>query len=186
MSDPVNFITEDNTIYALSSDGHTHYQFTLEAEGREQFCECQGFKWSNTESKRQARNGEIKDCKHLASARELAHGNLPRFRLRHGASNTILADNFTSVETMVSMLVEPSPFDYPLSSIRVERCVQTDGGPSWELVRMATSNVVAMPAPKVEQWYCKGCESITDSILWIDDKCPRCQQPYDMPCDHEH
>jgi hypothetical protein len=206
MSEPVQFITEGDTIYALSSDGHTRYQFTLEAEGREQFCECAGFKWSNTEEKRHSRNGAVKDCRHLTAARERAMSASvsPRFRLYHPPSDTVLADKFTSIEAM-AYLLDPatSPFSYRREEIEIQKW---DGEKSaWRVLPSEPPPVAVMPEPvkeakarkskkepppapvKVEEPHepraiCLSCEYIGPEREWLpEDKCPKCGDLYDKP-----
>ena len=138
MTLPVQFVLENDTLYAIGSKGDK-YEILLESHDREAFCACEGFKWSNTDAKRDTRpHRAVQDCRHLQTARERANAAhvSPRFRLYHPPSQTVCADKFRSIESM-EFLLNPAttPIAFSLSAIEIQRF--DEAKQEWIFVRLA-------------------------------------------------
>ncbi len=203
---PVEFVKECETIYAIGSKGD-RYEIRLESPGVEAFCACDGFKWQNTDVRRDSRpNRAIVDCRHLSAARERATNAWvrPRFRLYHPPSESVLADKFQSIEAM-AYLLDPATtvITFPLVEVEIQRFDESKN--AWIVLRMAgatpidasneeAKSVARAPrrskkepppeppkeeGPKIQEYYCRSCEAITPASEWIEDRCPKCSRPYD-------
>lgn len=197
MSKPVEFVIEDGKTYAIGSKGD-RYEIRLESRDQEAFCECAGFKWINTDVRRDARpHRAMQDCRHLAAARERATTAWvrPRYRLYHPASGSVFADKFQSEEAM-EYLLDPAKTVIPVPTIGIQVQKFDEVTNDWKVER--TVDVVAEPkaapraarkkdpppepqeeGPKEKKWYCRSCEAISPASQWLDDKCPACGQLYD-------
>jgi hypothetical protein len=143
----IPFAIENGKLYAIGSKGDK-YEIRLESpDGQEAFCACEGFKWSNTDARRDARpHRAIHDCRHLQAARERANAVhvSPRFRLYHQPSNRVLADKFRSIESF-GALIDPAltPLSFPPHEMEIQRFDESKQ--EWVFVRMTGE-----PPPVVE------------------------------------